>query len=199
MNNESVMRVVLAYPASFTNVDYCMNKVSRLVQRFERFVLVYVGGNPDMARQCAKQLGCEIELNEAGVSLEGMQATHAIIFDDGGGGVADQCDWHGIPYRRIPVSLTTVANVDKGESCDVYIGRGSAFGNPYAVGVDGDRDEVIRKFEYDFHRGLLTDRATGVDLKELALQQLKGKRLGCHCKPAACHGEVIAQFVNRHG
>ena len=29
------------------------------------------------------------------------------------------------------------------------------WGNPYAIGIDGDRDEVIRKYQYDFERGYL--------------------------------------------
>ena len=32
------------------------------------------------------------------------------------------------------------------ESNDVYIGRGSKWGNPYVIGKDGNRDEVIEKY-----------------------------------------------------
>ncbi len=41
---------------------------------------------------------------------------------------------------------TTVVNLRK-ELYDVYIGRPSEFGNPFRIGVDGDRDEVIEKFK----------------------------------------------------
>jgi hypothetical protein len=88
--------------------------------------------------------------------------------------------------------LTTVVNKDKGHDFDVYIGRGSEFGNPYALGFDGDREEVIRKFAYDFERDFLRG---GVEFKE-KLKQHKGERLGCHCAPAPCHGDVLAEFLN---
>ncbi len=43
--------------------------------------------------------------------------------------------------------------------------------------------------KYDFERGFLKFSKEDV----LAL---KGKTLGCHCKPAACHGDVIAEYLN---
>ncbi|MFZ2449765.1 MAG: DUF4326 domain-containing protein [Methylovulum miyakonense] len=85
--------------------------------------------------------------------------------------------------------LTKVVNIDRKEPYDVYIGRGSDWGNPYAIGIDGNREEVIRKYQYDFERGFLK----GDKQKLLAL---KGKALGCHCKPAACHGDILANYLN---
>jgi hypothetical protein len=35
---------------------------------------------------------------------------------------------------------------DAGANAGVYIGRGSAWGNPYVIGKDGDRAEVIEKY-----------------------------------------------------
>ena len=83
---------------------------------------------------------------------------------------------------------TRVVNKYK-ESYEVYIGRGSIFGNPYAIGKDGSREEVIEKYRLWFKEQLK-------DLKfYVAVQKLKGKRLGCFCKPAACHGDVIVDFL----
>ncbi|HEB92024.1 MAG TPA: DUF4326 domain-containing protein [Gammaproteobacteria bacterium] len=48
---------------------------------------------------------------------------------------------------------------------------------------------MIHKFKYDFERELLKFK------KEDALE-LKGKTLGCHCKPATCHGDVIVDYLN---
>ena len=197
MSGSNAMRVLLAYPDTFADIDYCVTKVSRITRDCERLVILYSGDWPEVARACAKHLGCEIEIGRSVPNLHRLQATHAIVFDAGNDHVVEQCQQEKIPYRRIHVELCTVTNVDRGEQCDVYIGRGSVFGNPYALGGDGDREEVIRKFEYDFLRGLLTDRQTGMALKDLALQQLRAKALGCHCKPSACHGDVIARYVNR--
>jgi hypothetical protein len=85
---------------------------------------------------------------------------------------------------------TKVINIDTKQPYDVYIGRGSRFGSPYSIGIDGDREEVIRKYRYDFERGYL--KAS----KEEVLA-LKGKVLGCHCKPFACHGDVLVEFINK--
>ncbi len=69
---------------------------------------------------------------------------------------------------------------------DVYIGRGSKWGNPYKIGKDGNREEVIAKYEtYIMNKPeLLAD-----------IHELKGKVLGCYCKPAACHGDILAQLA----
>ena len=68
------------------------------------------------------------------------------------------------------------------EEFDIYIGRGSPWGNPYKIGPDGDRNTVIEKYyEYIITQPKLMKR----------LPELKGKALGCHCKPKLCHGDVL--------
>lgn len=70
----------------------------------------------------------------------------------------------------------------------VYIGRPSPWGNPFVVGLDGNRKEVIAKF-----RDLVEDRP---EFKERIKSELKGKDLVCYCYPAACHGDVILEIAN---
>ena len=74
----------------------------------------------------------------------------------------------------------------KRDKYDVYIGRGSKWGNPFVIGKDGDRDEVIRKYaNYILHKPeLLAD-----------LHELKDKVLGCYCAPKACHGNVLVKLT----
>jgi hypothetical protein len=69
----------------------------------------------------------------------------------------------------------------------VYIGRGSMWGNRFRIGVDGDREEVIRKYE----NWLLGNMEL---VSKLYL--LKGKDLVCWCKPLPCHGDVLVSLVN---
>lgn len=76
--------------------------------------------------------------------------------------------------------------------CDVYIGRGSPFGNPYVLGVDGDRDEVIRLYKIHFIEKLMRDPAFPTQV-----ESLRGKKLGCHCSPLACHGDVILEYLSQ--
>ncbi len=85
--------------------------------------------------------------------------------------------------------MCTVVNKYKSEY-DVYIGRGSTWGNPFVIGKDGDREEVIRKYrEHLWHQ-----IQSGAITKEQLLA-LNGKRLGCFCKPKPCHGDIIAAAV----
>lgn len=72
------------------------------------------------------------------------------------------------------------------ESCDVYIGRPSVWGNPFIIGRDGTRTEVIRKYE----EWLRAQPYLVARVK----QELAGKVLGCWCAPAACHGDVLVRI-----
>lgn len=75
----------------------------------------------------------------------------------------------------------------KKEPYDVYIGRPSKWGNPFVVGKDGTREEVIEKYK----QWVLTQQHL-ID----SLHELKGKILGCWCYPQACHGDVLIELVN---
>jgi hypothetical protein len=78
----------------------------------------------------------------------------------------------------------------KKEKYDVYIGRPSIFGNPFTIGKDGDRSEVIEKFKEYFYNKIVSDKNFNLEIKKL-----KGKVLGCFCKPQFCHGDIIIQFL----
>ncbi len=87
---------------------------------------------------------------------------------------------------------TYVVNLYK-EQYDVYIGRpgkgqSGYFGNPFN---EGSQEEKIRLFREHFYKRIKQDR-------EFAkrVHKLKGKRLGCFCKPKLCHGDVIAEYLN---
>lgn len=81
---------------------------------------------------------------------------------------------------------TTVVHCKK-KPFDIYIGRGSKWGNPFKIGWDGEREEIIDKYVEWI-----------VEQPELmaALPELRGKVLGCWCKPLACHGDVLVQMIN---
>lgn len=89
---------------------------------------------------------------------------------------------------EVGVEKTVVVNKNY-KDFDVYIGRGSKFGNPYYIGKDGDRNQVIDLYR-DWFLMMLKDPIFKRDV--LAL---KGKRLGCFCKPLACHGDVIVEYL----
>jgi hypothetical protein len=76
--------------------------------------------------------------------------------------------------------------VHKRNPHDVYIGRPSIWGNPFTIGRSGTRDEVIDLYEQWIR--------TRPDLLA-QLPLLKGKRLGCYCKPLACHGDILVKLL----
>jgi hypothetical protein len=82
---------------------------------------------------------------------------------------------------------------------DVYIGRPSKWGNPFTHIADkttlakylvSTRSESIEKYKEWILEGdgnhLLND-----------LHELKGKILGCWCKPNNCHGDILAELANK--
>lgn len=77
------------------------------------------------------------------------------------------------------------------EEYDVYIGRGSKWGNPFPINDQNSREEVIEQFRVYLWEQIKSGKITKEDLREL-----KGKRLGCFCKPKPCHGDVIKKAVH---
>lgn len=81
---------------------------------------------------------------------------------------------------------TKVVNLRK-EKYNIYIGRGSKWGNPYKIGIDGTRYEVIERYKYYI--------VTNQELLN-SLHELRGKILGCYCKPKKCHGTILLELLN---
>ena len=81
---------------------------------------------------------------------------------------------------------TRVVNVAQ-EAHDVYIGRPSVWGNPFKIRLGFGRRAVIRAY------------AEWIKSQPALLAQvpaLKDKRLGCHCAPLPCHGDVLARLAD---
>lgn len=85
----------------------------------------------------------------------------------------------------------------KKEPFDVYIGRGSKWGNPFThlpsrhpqvIEQVASREEAIRRFE----KWVVTRPELMASLHEL-----HGKTLGCWCDPRPCHGHVLASLAAR--
>lgn len=98
-----------------------------------------------------------------------------------------------VAYKIVPVLVTAVVNKDHNEDYDVYIGRGGMWGNPFKIlpGTSETRDVVIAKYREYFEKEILSNPE-----RHKELLRLKGMTLGCHCKPHACHGDIIAEYLN---
>lgn len=101
------------------------------------------------------------------------------------------------------MSKTKVVNL-KQHPYDVYIGRAGKgqsgeFGNPIARGqvcpicgeIHNDAGSTLPCFKQYFLKRLEEDE----DFRHKVLA-LRGKTLGCFCKPNPCHGDIISEWCD---
>jgi hypothetical protein len=102
-----------------------------------------------------------------------------------------------LPTPSAPQRLPRLFNIKRDKdipSGAVYIGRGtwrgqkSLCGNPFAIGDDGNRNEVCDKFE---------EWAPTQPEVMAAIESLRGQNLACYCAPYRCHGDWILKMANR--
>ena len=72
----------------------------------------------------------------------------------------------------------------------VYVGRPSKWGNPFKVGRDGTRVEVISKYRSRIINILQSTDSHYID-------ELKGKDLVCWCAPLPCHADILLELANK--
>ena len=142
--------VYVVYPESFGSFSKFERKLAKILQN-GNFIINYDNDPGGFIKVFCESK--KIESHVYGSAAEAIDSSsHAIFFED------RDCFFlskqrvmdRNIPYRTVVLELTKVVNRDKGDPYDVYIGRGTVWGNPYQMGVDGGREEVIRKFKYDF-------------------------------------------------
>lgn len=89
---------------------------------------------------------------------------------------------------------------------DIYVGRGSAFGNPFtSQKIEGtkaefqasNREEAVEKYEYYLETQLkLKQRNVVKGLEEMVEMLKEGDiNLVCYCAPKKCHAEIIKNRV----
>ncbi len=79
----------------------------------------------------------------------------------------------------------------KGER-SMFVGRPSHLGNPYHIGVDGTREEVIEKYRQWLRTALLV----GGPAKRMYGMLGEADVLLCYCAAAPCHADVLVEFLN---
>ena len=75
----------------------------------------------------------------------------------------------------------------RGGEIAMNIGRPSIAGNPYHIGRDGTRYEVIAKYR----KRLLNDPAL---LQRIREEYATADVLLCYCPPLPCHGDVLLEL-----
>ncbi len=195
MNN-----IVIIYPELFNCYEKFSRKVIFLIQNITDFSVSYVSDPNGFIEKLFNETHSSIKIEQI-KTLESSHATHGVVFDDGEEFPKDILYFKSkkIPLKIINIDITRVVNIKKETKYQnpkstpkyEYIGRGSYWGNPHSMHENGNsREEVIRKFKYDF------DYEKFPNKKKSEVYKLAGKRLGCFCKPLACHGDVLADYLN---
>jgi len=192
--------VLILYPELFNCQTKFDRKVSNILSNSDEFSISYFS---DPNELIAKLFTSDSRVMASNKIISGDldNVTHAIVFDDGEEfkEEVEQLKQRDIPTRSIKINITRVVNVKRETQYEgvkstpefEYIGRGSYWGNPYSMYEEGDsRERVIEKYKYDFD----FEKFPNKEKKDVF--KLAGKRLGCFCKPQACHGDVLADFLN---
>lgn len=95
---------------------------------------------------------------------------------------------------RVDVVSHAILNT-KTDDCRhaAYVARPSPLGNPYAIGPDGDRETVIKRYR-DWLVARIAERDPVVCTALLGIRH--DQPLSCHCAPAPCHATVIAEVLD---
>lgn len=191
----TIPKILIVYPDEFNCYPKFERKVRKILSHIASFEILYLNDKRGFITEFLNSASCKYSVRKVSGTLEFISViTHAIIFDDheSFNEIIETLDSQKhVAIRIIDTPITRVVNKKDCENFDVYIGRGSGWGNPYAIGADGDRDEVISKFKYDFDKGFIGDN----DFKKNLLE-LRGKKIACHCSPLACHGDIYANYLN---
>ena len=76
------------------------------------------------------------------------------------------------------------------------VDRDTVLGNPYHIGSDGTRKEVIEKYKKYFYDTALNTPCIKAKLDEIFRVFLKSDiNLVCHCNPLDCHARIIKEYL----
>lgn len=100
-------------------------------------------------------------------------------------------------FESDPEFKTEVVNVsDYGREGVRMIDRSTQFGNPFRLQKDGG--EYTREGSVERYREYFINKIESDPEFREAVEELRGEKLGCWCKPKACHGDVIRDYLRGH-
>ena len=82
----------------------------------------------------------------------------------------------------------------KKEKYDIYIGRPSIWGNPFS-----HKNGTLAKYKVNDREDAIKKYAEWIVLQPRLMEkihELRGKTLGCWCKPNSCHGDILAELAD---
>lgn len=160
--------------------------------------IVVLDSNAGLFKEVSSRWPTAVKVPAKGKSFRKLleESAHLVLLWDGEDltKLLFEARLQAVPTKVIPIQITRVVNKKLTDNYDVYIGRGSPWGNPFAMGhgEGPDRAEVIQRYQEYFEEKLESDPAF-----KRGVLGLRGLRLACFCKPQACHGDVIAAYLDR--
>lgn len=97
----------------------------------------------------------------------------------------DSC--HGDPEMK-PRVYSKRKGAEPAPAGAVYVGRPTAYGNPFEIGRNGTREECVQQY-----RDMLEEHPW---MKRRVVADLRGKDLVCWCAPESCHADVLLEIAN---
>ena len=140
-------------------------------------------GLDDLRQVVADRGICSIAIPALGCGLGGLEWDDVLPLITGA--LGDLPDVQVAVYP--PQGIASMVVHCKKSRYDVYIGRPGIWGNPYVIGRDGNREEVIAKYRRYLE---------GSPELMARLPELRGRVLGCWCTPKPCHGDILAELAN---
>lgn len=98
-------------------------------------------------------------------------------------------------YQNLQEWMNDPNNLYIGRKCIVFIDgqryppKDSPWANPYKA-----NDNIYTSSILELYRSHIKRRIAN---KEVNLEELRGKNLGCWCKPGPCHGDVLMELLNQ--
>lgn len=102
-------------------------------------------------------------------------------------------------YNNLQEWMKNEDNVYIGRQGVVFINKNrfpkspSNFANPFKIGSDGSRDEVMTKYKKYIEAKIESNEKLKIELLSM-----KGKKLGCWCYPEKCHGEILLNLIEKY-
>lgn len=95
--------------------------------------------------------------------------------------------------------LISIKNKKTYDGPGVYVGRPTALGNPFKVGVHGSRDEVVEKYRKWLEEAMEGDNPAMLMFTVMFDELVRDGEMTliCWCAPLACHAEVIKDFLRQ--
>ena len=92
--------------------------------------------------------------------------------------------------------MITVKNKRTYKGGGIYIGRPTLLGNPFIIGKDGSREEVIAKYKIWLTEQYASNPAMKKTIdKIVVMNTCQDVTFICWCAPEACHGDELKAFI----